>query len=113
MSEQEHSNLPLSEQYRTVAKRWVDADEAASLMEETKSIIFSEMTNRLLVNDINLAHNRAETIAKSSPEWREFVQNMVKLRSRANLLKAQLEYLRMRHAEQQSSEATARAEMRL
>ena len=107
------SNQPLSEQYRVVAKRWVDADEAASIMEETKSVVLSEMMNKLLVNDIDLAHNRAETIAKSSPQWREFVEKMVKLRSRANLLKAQLEYLRMRHAEQQSSEATARAEMRL
>lgn len=109
----EKSNLPWSEQFRIVSKSWVDADEAASLMEETKSIIFSEMTNQLLVKDISLAHNRAETIIKSSPEWKEFVEKMVKLRSRANLLKAQMEYLRMRFSEQQSHEATARAEMNL
>jgi hypothetical protein len=31
------SNLPLSEQFRIVAKKWVDADSAASILEESKS----------------------------------------------------------------------------
>ena len=36
-------NLPLSEQYRIVAKSWVDADAAANLLEETKSAVLSRM----------------------------------------------------------------------
>jgi len=35
------SNLPLSEQYRLIAKKWVDADAAASILEETKSAYLS------------------------------------------------------------------------
>lgn len=107
------SNQPISEQYRVVAKNWVEADEAANLMEETKSVVFAEMTSKLLANDIGMAVNRAEIAAKSSKEWREFVEQMIKLRSRANLLKVQLEYLRMKFAEEQSHNATRRAEMRL
>lgn len=107
------SNEPISEQFRLTAKKWVDADEAASLLEETKSSMVSDMVGKLLENDMKLAVNRAELLAKSSPEYKEFITEMVKLRSRANLLKVQLEYIRMRHSEQQSFEATARAERRL
>jgi hypothetical protein len=38
---------------------------------------------------------------------------MIEARKKANLLKVQLEYLRMRHSEWQSHEASKRAEMRL
>jgi hypothetical protein len=38
---------------------------------------------------------------------------MVKAREQANLLKVKMEWLRMRHSEQQSFEATKRAEMKL
>lgn len=82
-------------------------------MEETKSAVFSEMMGKLISNDLKLPVNRAEILAKSSDEYKEFVTQMVKLRSRANLLKVQLEFIRMKFSEQQSVEATARAERRL
>jgi 23S rRNA maturation mini-RNase III len=52
-------------------------------------------------------------IVKSSDEWHEYVTKMVEARKQASLLKAQLEYIRMRFSEQQSHEATKRAEMKL
>ena len=107
------SNEPISEQFRVVAKEWVDADEAASLLEETKTIVFSEMVGKLISSDLKLAVNRAELLAKSSDEYKEFVTTMVKTRSKANLLKVKLEYLRMKFSEAQSADATKRAEMRL
>lgn len=106
-------NLPISEQFRVVARQWVHADEAASLMEETKSAVFAEMTSKLLIENITMAVNRAETITRSSSEWKEYVTTMVQLRSKANLLKVQLEYIRMKFSEMQSHEATKRAEMKL
>ena len=33
---------PLSEQFRVVAKRWVDLDAAANLLEETKSAVLAQ-----------------------------------------------------------------------
>lgn len=108
-----HHNQPISEQFRVVAKQWVDADEAASLLEETKTSILSDMIGRVLSYNIGMPYNKAELSAKSSPEYKEFITEMVQLRSKANLLKVKLEYIRMRFSEQQSHEATARAERRL
>ena len=109
----ETDDEPLSERFRIVARQWVEADKAASLMEETKSVVFSEMVAKLTGNDLKLPVNRAEILVKSSQEYKEFVITMTELRSKANLLKAQLEYIRMQFSEQQSQEATASAERRL
>lgn len=108
-----HSNEPISEQYRLVAKKWVDADTAASLMEETKSAFLSERINDVIGFNINMPFNKAELAAKSSPEYKEFCTQMVQHRGRANLLKVQLEYLKMKFSEWQSHEANARSERRL
>jgi hypothetical protein len=50
---------------------------------------------------------------KASDEWKEHVVSMVQTRERASLLKVQLEYIRMKHYEWQSFNATRRAEMKL
>lgn len=103
------SNLPLSEQYRVVAKAYVDADSAASLLEETKSAVLARMM--LSLGDMPVS--RAEMQVKASDDWSEFVTNMVKAREKAAFLKVKLEYIRMKFSEQQSIEASKRAEMRL
>lgn len=102
-------NLPWSEQYRIVARKWVDADAAASLLEDTKSAFLSQR----MQSHADLAVNKAEMIIKGSPQWADFVEKMVAARKQANLLKVQLEYLRMKFSEWQSENATKRAEMRL
>ncbi|MES2602122.1 MAG: hypothetical protein V4602_15070 [Pseudomonadota bacterium] len=102
-------NLPWSEQYRIVARKWVDADAAASLLEDTKSAFLSQ---RMQAN-ADLPVNRAEAMIKGSPEWADFIDKMVAARKQANLLKVQLEYLKMKFSEWQSENATKRAEMRL
>jgi hypothetical protein len=107
------SNEPISEQFRLVAKSWVEADEAASLMEETRTTVLSEMITKIIGENISMPFNKAELTAKSSPEYKEFVTQMVKLRSRANLLKVKLEFIRMKFQEWNSHEATARSERRL
>jgi len=104
---------PISERFRIVAREWVEADEAASLMEETKTAVISQMIGKVIEGNFNLPFNKAELAAKSSEEYKEFITQMVRLRSRANLLKVQLEYLRMTFQEKNSAEATARAERRL
>lgn len=102
-------NLPLSEQFRIIAKKWVDADSAASLLEETKSATLAKM-----MSDCgDMPVSRAEMMVKSSQEWTEYVRSMVEARNKASLLKVQLEYIRMKFHEWQSHEATKRAEMKL
>jgi hypothetical protein len=102
-------NLPLSEQFRVVAKSWVDADAAANLLEETKSAVLS----RMMLNLGDMPVSRAEMQVKASDEWREFVSKMVEAREKASLLKVKMEYIRMKFHEWQSVEASKRAEMRL
>lgn len=102
-------DAPISEEFRLVAKKWAEADAAASLLEETKSAVLSQYM---------IAHgdgpvNRAEMTVKASKEWREFVESMVKARERANRLKVQMEWIRMKFHEWQSKEASRRAEMKL
>jgi hypothetical protein len=103
------TNQPWSEQYRIVAKQWVDADAAASLLEGTKSAYLSQK----MQEHAGLPVNRAEQMVKSSAEWADFIKKMINARRQANLLKVQLEYLRMKFSEWQSENATKRAEMRL
>jgi len=104
-----NENLPISEQYRITAKKWIDADAAASLLEETKSAFLAK--RMIALGDMPVS--RAEMTIKASPEWIDYVTKMVKAREQASLLKAQLEYIRMKHTEWNSETATARAEMKL
>ena len=102
-------SLPISEQFRIIAKRWVDADTAATMLEETKSAVLSRMMSDL--GDMPVS--RAEMTVKASEPWRDYIKEMVEARQKASLLKVQLEYIRMRFSEWQSMEATKRAEMKL
>lgn len=103
------ANLPWSEQFRIVAKQWVDADAAADILEQLKSATLSQLITEL--GDMPV--NRAEAKVKSDTEWQSYIRNMVEARQKANKLKVQMEYLRMKFSEWQSHEATKRTEARL
>ncbi len=103
------TNLPLSEQFRVIAKKWVDADAAASMLEESKSSFLAQ----LMAGQGDMPVSRAEMNVKASQDWRDYIKSMVEAREKASLLKVQLEYIRMRFHEWQSHEATKRAEMKL
>jgi hypothetical protein len=100
---------PISEEYRIVAKEWVDADAAANMLEETKSAMLSQWMTEL--GDMPVS--KAEMQTKASTRWVEFIGRMVEARQNANRKKVQLEYIRMRFSEQQSHNANRRAEMKL
>ena len=104
-----NSNSPISEQYRIAAKEWAAADNAARMLEESKTAVLSQRIKAL--GDI--PHNRAERDVKASEEWQEYITSMVNERGRANLLKVKLEYIRMKFQEWSSANADKRAEMRL
>ena len=104
-----NADQPLSEQYRIVAKKWVEADSAANILEETKSAVLAKMMADL--GDMPVS--RAEMKVKSSDEWHDHVRHMVDARSKASAAKIEAEYLKMRFYEWQSQAATRRAEMKL
>lgn len=103
------SNAPLSEQFRLVAKEYVDADAAANMLEEMKSATLSQ--NMAALGEMPVS--KAEMLVKASDNWKQYIEQMVDARKRANLLKLKLEYIRMRFSEWQSAEATKRVEARL
>ena len=103
------SNEPYSEQYRVLAEDWVDKDAAARLYDETKSIELAR--RKSLLEDMTDA--RAERIVRSSPEWADYIKRMVNARTDANKARLHLKVLEMRYYENQSQNATARAEMRM
>lgn len=100
---------PISEQFRIVAKDWVDLDAAANLLEETKSATLAQ--KMLALGDMPVS--RAEMQVKASTDWHEHIEAICEARRLANLKKVQLEYLKMKFSEWQAINANARHEMRL
>jgi hypothetical protein len=101
--------MALSDKLWEVGQDWADKDAAASMLEEAKSAYLSQMMAKL--GDIPVSH--AEREVKASDEWMEYITKMVEARKEANLAKLKVDFIRMKSGEQQSKEATARAEMRL
>jgi hypothetical protein len=64
------SNEPISEQYRIVAKRWVDAEAAASMLEDTKSAVLSQQM--LALGEMPVS--KAEMLTKANPEWIDHIK---------------------------------------
>lgn len=100
---------PLSEQWYKVAQEWVEAEGAASLLEDTKSSALSQQIAALG----DMPFNRAEATVKASPEWMDHLGEINKARTKANELKVHMEYLRMKFQEYQSAEANNRTQARL
>lgn len=104
-----NSNLPISEQYRLASLKWVRANAAADLLEETKSAVLSQRMAAL--GDVPVSH--AERTVKASPDWREHIEKIVDARREANELRVEADFLRMKFYEWQADGANKRAEMRL
>lgn len=104
---------PISEEFRIVAKKWIEADAAARLREELKTTTMEQMKQDLIETEGDMPDSHAERRVKSGKNWEEYIRQMVEARTDANRLKAQMEFIRMRWNEIQDANASARAEMRL
>ena len=113
MTQSHSDNRPLSEQFRLAGLAWAEADGAATLMEETKTARLSQHIQNIIDREGHMPHAHAERMVKASLEWHSEVEIMVQLRTKANKLRIELDYIRMLAAEQQSYAANKRAEMRL
>jgi hypothetical protein len=113
ITEMPRHERPISEEFRIVAKKWVDADAAARLREELKTTTLEQMKQDLIEREGDMPDSHAERRVKSGKDWEEYIRQMVETRTDANRLKAQMEYIRMRWNEIQDANASARAEMRL
>lgn len=104
---------PISEQFRIVARQFVEYDNAARLLEECKTATLSEMICNIISESEGMAHNQAEREAKASEQWRHYLDEMVKARTKANEKKVQLEYMRMKFTEWQMGMAMQRDERKM
>jgi hypothetical protein len=106
-------NQPVSEQFRLVAKRWVEADAGARLAEETKNDRLMRLMQDVIDKDGKMPNATAERLVRASDEWRRETVERVRLRTEALRLKVQLDFIKMQASEQMSFEASRRAEMKL
>ncbi len=104
---------PISEKFRVAAKEWVDADGAASLLEELKTTRLSQMKMALMAEQGDMPDAKAERICKSDPQWEEYLRDMIACRTAANKLKMEMKALEIEHGEWTSRDANARHESKL
>lgn len=106
---------PISEQYRVAALKWADLENAAYMLESTKNDVLAEMKAKVVAasNEAKMPDNKAERIVRASPEWNDYRSRTAAAKHQARLARIEVEYLKMRFNEWQSSHADRRAEMRL
>ena len=102
-------NNPLSEQFRLAGKDWSEKESAAQMLEQSKTAVLSQRMNALG----DMPTTKAERLVKATPEWREYISEMVKAREAANFAKVNKEFVKMKYHEWQSMNASRRAEMRM
>lgn len=103
---------PISEEFRLIARKWADAESAAELLRGTKKDVLEKLKEKIIAEK-DMPDNKAERIARCSPEWAEFKQQMFAANQEARLLGLKLEFIRMRHREWISRDANARIERKL
>ena len=103
------NDVPVSEQYRQAAEKWVRVDAAARMLEEGKSAYIAQQITKLG----EMPHAKAERIVKASVEYADYIKKMVNAKTAANEMKEELAWLKMRHMERTSEEANLRSEKKL
>ena len=112
MPEREQS---IAEKFRIVALQYVDADGAASLLEELKTTTLAKMKTDMMADrgDVAMTDAKAERLVKSGDEWPSHIKTMVEARTKSNKLKLQLEYLRMLERQEDRASWLERSERKM
>jgi predicted nucleic acid binding AN1-type Zn finger protein len=103
------SNQPLSEQMRLAGLEWVRLDAVARMLEEGKTTYLAQQ--KTLHGDISDA--KAEKLVKASPQWSDYIKNMVNAKTAANKARVDLEFIKNKFWEWQSANANNRSERRM
>lgn len=104
---------PLSEQYRLAAKAWVEAEAAAQLFEDLKTVTLENYKQTLIETEGDMPDSHAERRVKARPEWAQYIKDMVAARKEANFARVRVEWIKMKFSEWQSRDANSRAELRM
>lgn len=103
------NDIDLSERFRMAALDWAELDSAARMLDEGKTTYLAQQ--KALLGDVPDSH--AERTVKASPQWADYIKNMVKTKTLANKARVEVDYLKMLFQEWQSREANARAERKM
>lgn len=107
------SERNITEEFRLVALEYVDADASANLLEELKTATLAQMKSSLIVDRGEMPDSRADRLVRSGPDWKEYIEKMVEARAKANKLKLQMEWIRMRERMQDRESWLQRSERRM
>lgn len=99
----------IAERYRNDGWTWADKDGAASLLEETRKTLRSQIALKFLPDAGSVS--KAEMNAEATEEYIIHVRNMVDARTQANRARAQFDADRAFIDLIRSQESTKRAEL--
>lgn len=97
-----------AERFRLVAEEWAEVDAAFYLLENTRTSIASELTMAEVSKGMPVS--KAEHVAKSSQAYRDHVKKAADAKREANILRARVEYLRMRDRKEDRQERNQMSE---
>ena len=98
----------IAERFRLVAEEWADKDAAYYLLDNTRTSIVGELVLGAMAE--GATGTKAEHMARSSESYREHVQKTADAKREAGVLRARMEYLKMRFSMWNSADANARKE---
>ena len=99
---------PQSEIYQEAYERWVSLDAKARMLEDTKSIVFSQWCADFAGDFPGYSVSKVEMKVKASDRYEQFVRSMVDARTEANKAKVAVEVARMKYWEQSQDRADER-----
>lgn len=105
------TNQPTIEVWRLKGEEWVDLNAAASLLDDGKSVVLSQMIIALVED--GMAVGKAERAARASPQYRDYLKKKNAARKRADHAKVALDYAKEIHWEQKMANANARDERKM
>lgn len=103
--------LELVEEINKCGKDWADKSHAATLLEETKTAVRSEIANRIRRTNPHMTRRDAEVEALVSDDYRSHIVAMADARRDANLARVHYENAKAKFDAMRTAEVSRRAEL--
>lgn len=101
----------ICERFRLVAEDWAEADAAFYMLDNTLTSIRAEIALKEIEKGGSVS--KAQENARASSDYRDYVAKAAEAKRHANVLKARMDYLRMRERRQDRREWTAATERKM
>jgi hypothetical protein len=114
MTQQDNTNEELFRLVNDIehyGKDWADKLEAATLLEETKTVVRAEIANRFRKEQPSMTKRDAEEMALISSAYHKHILAMVGAKRSANIARVMLEAARAKFDAHRTAEVSRRAEL--